>query len=225
MSEKNASSSLRELLCALVLGAVGCLGILPVSAHGSDLFASLAWIALAAAPLGASARALGVRLVPYGFVAPGVWMAGVACLDAAIVRDLPTPLWGALAWSGLYAGGWALAAAFARNRWRVVFALTLAVALLAALPEKGGLAREPWDGEFVATTLDLSPVALVTESSGAIDWPWAKSHYATLGVDRFERRPFRGRLAGPVALVVGCVLAWLARTFARSREPAVRPAE
>jgi hypothetical protein len=225
MSEKSASSSLRELSLALVLGAVGCLGCLPVSSRGPDLFAALAWIALSAAPLGALARALGVRLLPYGFVAPGVWMAAVACLDAVHVRDLPTPFWGALAWSGLYAAGWAIAAVCVRRRLHVVFALACSTALLAGLPEKGGLAHEPWDGEFVAATLALSPVALVTESAGAIDWPWAKSHYAALGVDRFERSPFRGRLAGPVALVVGCALAWLARTLARSREPAARPAE
>ncbi|MBI5433302.1 MAG: hypothetical protein HZA52_10785 [Planctomycetes bacterium] len=225
MSEKRAVTGLRELLIALALGVVGSLGALPVSARGPDLFAALAWIALGAAPLGALARALDVRLLPYGVVAPAVWMGAVAVLDAAVARDLPTPFWAAWVWTGLFAAGWGVATlAGTRRAWAPAGLLCLS-ALLVALPEKGRFASEPWPAPVVARTLELSPLAWVTESAGAIDWPWQKSHYDALGVDRFERRAFRGPLAGPVALVVGCALAWLAAAFTRSREPSPRPAE
>lgn len=223
MNETSAASGLRELLVALALGALGALGCLPVSQRGGDLFAALAWIALIAAAAGALARSANVRLWPYGFVAPGVWMGAIAWLDASSARDLPTPLWGALVWTGLFAGGYGVATLCRARRAWAAPALLVAAAALSALPEKGGLAREPWPEGFTQRALDLSPVAWVSDSSGAIDWPWQKSHYAALGVDRFQRREFRGALAGPVALVVGCALAWLAAVLTRA--PASRPAE
>jgi hypothetical protein len=225
MQPESGSKGLRELALALLLGGVGSLGALPLGGRTPELFAALAWIAIAAAPLGALACALGVRLAPYGLVAPAIWMAAIAWLDAAVARDLATPLWGALAWSGLYAFGWALARFATERRAWVAPALACATLALSALPEKAHLAREPWPAEVTAWTLDASPLAWVTESAGAIDWPWQKSHYAALGIDRFERRAFRGRLAGPVLLVVGCALAWLAAALRRPRPSAPRPAE
>jgi hypothetical protein len=36
---------------------------------------------------------------------------------------------------------------------------------------------------------------------------WRAEVYEPVGIDRFVRRPYRGALAGPSTLVVGCLLA------------------
>jgi hypothetical protein len=47
----------------------------------------------------------------------------------------------------------------------------------------------------------------VCESAGVRDWMWRAEVYEPVGIDRFVRRPYRGALAGPSTLVVGCLLA------------------
>jgi hypothetical protein len=207
----------RELAIALAIGAIGALAAFDASPAGPDPLAALTWIATIAVAGGALAATLGVRLLPYGLVAPGTWMIVIALVGASSRRELPTPLYAALAWTGLFAAGHATSALF-RRRWCAMATVLLASACLIGLPGKGGLAREPWPGEVARRLLDVSPAALVCESAGVTDWMWRRGNYAFVGVDRFQREPWRGELAGPTVLVLGCLVALGARAVERSRD-------
>ncbi len=214
---KSDPRATRELLIALALGAFGALGALPVTRNGADPLALLTWLALIAIPSGALAAALDVRLLPFGVAAPGVWMGVLVSVAATSERVLPTPFFAALVWSGLYVGGHALARFLRRSRFAFSAALLLASAALIGLPSKAGLASEPWPSSTARLALDLSPAALLCESAGASDWMWHRGNYANVGIDRFQREPWRGKMAGPIALVAGCLLALGAHFLERAR--------
>jgi hypothetical protein len=210
-----------SLVLALVLGGVGALGALPSRSGTCDPLALLTWLALVAAPAGFLFGAGGHELVRFGAVAPGTWMVVLALVDAPTERGLATPLFAALAWSGLFAGGAGLGRLFPRAAWRGAGLLLLLAALLAGLPGRAGIGTRPWPPAAAARLLDLSPVALVCESAGVRDWMWRAEVYEPVGVDRFARRPFRGSLAGPGTLVVGCLLAVIGAR--RGRRAAAAP--
>ncbi len=199
-------SPLARLGLALLVAGLGALG---AAVGEPDPVRLLIWLALVAAAAGYLLGALGVGLLPYGIVAPGVWMVVLVGLDGVAERDLPTPLWAALGWTGLFAVGVALGRVGRRvlpgSTWSGAGALLLAAALTTGLAGRGGLGDRPWPPEAARRLLDLSPATLLVESAG-VDWMRHPAVYDAAGTDRFERAPYRGSLAGPLTFVVGCLL-------------------
>jgi hypothetical protein len=217
--EPGSARSLAIVLLVAAGGLLGALGTLDERAgagRAADPVALLAWLSIYALPAGWLVRGLGPRLVPFGIAAPGAWMAVLALVDERSALDLPTPLWAALVWSGAFAAGHGLAGLLgpasgtAARTWGGAGVLLLLGGLLAGLPGAGGAAARPWPPAAARRLLDLSPASVVIESAG-VDWMRHPALYDPVGTDRFLRRPHRGALAGPVALVLGCLLAAGAR--------------
>lgn len=203
----------RDLGAAFALAALGSLGALPATPAGPDPVATLAWIALAAAPIGVGAGAIGLRAWPLAPVIPALWMVVLTMVDATSPRDLPTPGWAALAWTGLFAVG------FAFGRRAPLHAFTLAAssfgacALLAALPSGFWVLEKPWPPAYAARLLDLSPVTLLAECAG-LDWLRHAAVYESAGtadIDPELRSAYRGVLAGPASFLVGCATVAIVR--------------
>jgi hypothetical protein len=225
---RSPEAPLRRLGIALALaavGSIGALGSVGVIWGAADPVALLLWISLSSVACGYLAGALGAGLVPYGVVAPATWMVVLVALAGVSERDVPTPFWAALVWTGFFAGGAGLgrlgrrrgaAAAWSGAGW-----LLLLSALLVALPARGACSGRPWPPRTASALLDLSPASLVLESAG-IDWMRHPAVYDPVGTDRFERAPYRGTLAGPLVLLVGCVLA--AGCYGRERSLRTEPA-
>lgn len=186
--------------------------------------AILAWLALLAPAAGAALGRIGVGLVPFALAVPASWSLVLALAGTA----LPTPLWALLAVAGLFAGGHALGRAASRGEavggaapWRAAGLLLLLA--LAATGASVGFGLSAASGgpppRWVTAALDVSPVGLVAECAG-VDWSRAQPEvYARSGVEWVPRRPWRGSLAGPAVLVVGCALSWLAAAIRRTRPP------
>ncbi len=209
----------RDLLLVLAVAAVGALGALPGSAGRPDPLAWLAWIALCSAAAGFYCGAAGVRLGPLALVPPAVWMGVLGLVDGASPRDLPSPGWAALAWTGLFAAGFGIGRAFPDRRHGGAGALLLLAASLAALPIGAGLLAEPLSPAVVTHLLDASPATLLAECAG-VDWMRHPAVYAAAGtadIDPALRVAYRGALAGPIAFVVGCALAAAGEAIARAR--------
>jgi len=206
-------------LALAALALAGALGAWPL-AGAADPIADLFWIAVLAPAAGALAAAAGLALVPLGWLVPVLWCAPI--WFAAGAHPLPSLGWSALAWSGLYAAGSAWGS-FVRERgtsaWAAAAGALALTGVLALLPARAALGARPWPANVARTLLDLSPSALVIECAG-VDWMRQPAVYDPVGSDRFERRAWRGELAGPAALVLGCALAAVAH-FAGRRT--VRP--
>ena len=211
--------SLRDFAVPLSLAAVGALGALPGSRGGPDPVALLAWLALLAAPAGFACGNFGARHWALSAIPPAAWMGLLAIVDGLSARDLPSPTWAALAWTGLYAAGYGAGRLAPRAGFSGVGALFLAGALLAALPILPGFLGAPLPPKIAAQLLDLSPATLLAESAG-LDWMRHPAIYAPAGaadIDPATRVAYRGALAGPLAFVVGCALAVLGEGIARAR--------
>jgi len=218
-----APGALESLVLSLAVAAVGCAVALRPAAT-ADSVGLLLWLAVFAPAGGFLLAGLGVRWWPFAAAAPGVWMLALVAVDARSARNLPAPLWGALVFAGLFGLGWGAGRLLARGAPARALAgagvVGLAAAALVALPTKGapggdGRAGEPWSPATARVLLDLSPATLLVESSG-VDWMRHPAVYETVRADRFERLPYRGALAGPLALVVGCLVALGAGLATRS---------
>jgi len=208
---------LASLLLGLLLGA---LGSLPAWFGGRDSFALLAWLACVAPASGAFLGALGVDPLRFAAVAPALWAVALALLGASEEQaQLPTPVWGALAWTGLFFGGLGLGR-LARAPATSAAALLLLCALLIGLPGRGGLAGEPWPGRAASVLLDLSPFVLLGECSGARDLAWHRSLYSAAGTDRFQRAPWDPPWTGSLLLALG--LGWAVFADRRAQAAAAR---
>jgi hypothetical protein len=208
----------RQLLLALGFGAIGALGVLP-GEHGPDPLAALAWIAIVALPCGIGCGALALRPWPFAASVPALWMTALALAGATSERALPTPVWAALCWSGIFAAGWGIGRASGSGARAAAAGLCLSV-LLAALPTAGAFLGRPWPPRAAARLLDLSPVSVCMESAG-VDWlrhPAVYEPAGALDIDPGLRQPFRGGLAGPALLLLGCALAALVAVRTRARE-------
>ena len=220
--------SLRDFAIPLSLAAVGALGALPGSRSGPDPVALLAWLALWSAPAGFACGSFGARHGALSAIPPAAWMGLVAVVDGLSPRDLPSPAWAALAWTGLYAAGHGASRLAPRAGAAGVGALFLLGALLAALPILPGFLGQPWPPAVAARLLDFSPATLLAECAG-LDWMRHPAIYAPAGaadIDPATRVAYRGALAGPLAFVVGCALATLGEGIARARarKPTPEPA-
>ena len=199
-----------KLGIAIAVAAAGALGAFGALAGEPDPVRFLVWLSVVSLAGGVVAGGLGANLFPYGLAAPGLWMIALVVVDGRAVRDVPAPHWSALAWTGLFAAGTALGVALRRAgggaTWAGAGAALLAAGLLVVLPGRAAWAERPWPPAAARALLDLSPATLVVESGG-IDWMRHASVYDPVGTDRFERTPYHGPLAGPLVLLVGCLLA------------------
>ena len=215
----------RQLIAALALGLLGLCGALP-GERGPDALVCAGWVALIALPAGIASGALALRPWPFAAAVPALWMIELGVVTTLSERELPTPIWAALVWTGMYAAGFGLARAWTLEPLRAAALALVVVALLAGLPSLGartGRAFPPW---LSARLIDLSPLSVCLESAG-VDWMRHPALYepaGTLDIDPGMREPYRGRLAGPALLLVGCLLAaageWLARRRAGLQGPA-----
>ena len=216
MSTRTAA---RDFLLPLALAAAGALGALPGSRSGADPVALLAWISILSAAAGFLGGAAGIRHAALAVLPPAAWMGLAAVVDGLSPRDLPAPAWAALAWSGLYAGGFGLGRLSRGGAVAGASVLLLLASLLAALPILSGSLGAPLPPPVEARLLDLSPATLVEECAG-IDWMRHPAIYDGAGsadIDPSLRLPYRGSLAGPIAFVVGCLLAAAGEGIARAR--------
>ena len=210
----------RPLLLALAFGALGALGTFP-GEHGPDPLAALAWIAIIALPCGIGCGVLALRAWPFAASVPALWMSALALAGVGSDRALATPVWAALAWTGIFAAGWGIGRLCESGVRASAAGLCLSV-LLAVLPGAGEFLGQPWPPKVAARLLDLSPVGVCTESAG-VDWMRQPSVYEPAGaldIDPGLRRPWRGKLAGPGLLMLGCALAALGAARARARDRA-----
>jgi hypothetical protein len=219
----------RDFAVPLAVAAAGALGAIP-SRSGSDPVALVAWISIWSAAGGFLCASGGVRRLAFVALPPAAWMVLVAGVDAASPRDLPSAAWAALAWSGLFAGGFGVgrlaaptstptSASTSDSGIAGACVLFLIAALLAALPILPGRLGAPLSPPVEARLLDLSPATLVEECAG-LDWMRHPAIYDAAGsadIDPSLRLPYRGRLAGPITFVVGCLLAAIGEGIARAR--------
>ncbi len=211
--------SARSLSIAFAIAAVGALGALPGSRSGPDPIALLAWLSLWSLPAGFAYGAAGLPLWPLAPVVPALWMALVALVDGVSMRDLASPAWCALAFSGLFAAGVGVGRLAPRSLWLGVGALLLLCGFLAMLPAGAGVLDRPWPPRVSALLLDFSPTTLLVECAG-VDWMRHPAMYdaaATADIDPSLRTAWRGILAGPASFLLGCCLAVAGDRIARTR--------
>ncbi|HUR28113.1 MAG TPA: hypothetical protein VM509_07995 [Planctomycetota bacterium] len=193
----------------------------------------LAWLAWVAPVSGAVLGAANVDPLRFGAVAPALWAVALALSEAAAERaSLPTPAWGALAWTGLFYAGMSVGAlgrreaTFSASAAARVASVALVAALLIGLPTRGGVETTPWPPRAASVLLDVSPFVFLGECSGVRDMAWHRSFYSTVGTDRFQRSPWNAPWAAGSLFAVGLCCAWLAdrrRSCARDVEPAASP--
>ncbi len=206
----------RNQLATLVACALaGAFGLLPGAAGARDPVTLLGWLALLAPVAGALCAARGPGLFPFGLAVPAAWILMLVFALAEARVALATPSFAACALGGLFAAGWALGRR-ARMPLRAagflfLLGLVLAGAASGAGLLAGGAELARIHPAAAGWLLDLSPLVLVFDCAG---WDWTHAQpevYARSGVEWFQRHPYRGNLAGPAVLVVGCALARLAR--------------
>ena len=220
-SRTSSPAAARSIGIWAAVALAGSLGALPGPSGVPDAVACLVWLALVAAPLGYLGAALELRLFPWGLGACAAWLAAAGLAGVASGRALPALLWPALAWTGLYIGGHGLGLRLAGRvgAWRGAALLLLLGALQSGLPGRGGLPGAPWPEPLARALLDAAPTTLLVESAG-VDWMRHPGIYDSVASDRFERQAWRGVLAGPAVLLVGCLLASAALAWrARSSRP------
>ncbi len=193
-------SQLRSLCLGLGLGA---LGSLPAWVHGCEPFSLLAWLAWVAPLAGVFLGAAGIDPLRFGAVAPALWAVAMALLGAAEERaSLPSPAWGALAWTGLCFIGMGIGA-LGRCAAASAALVALTGVLLFGLPSRAGIEGEPWPARAASVLLDLSPFVFLAECSGVRDMAWHRSLYASVGTDRFQRAPWNPPWASGGTFAVG----------------------
>jgi len=215
MSSRTVASDFAIPLAVAAAGALGALG-------AADPVALLVWISIWSAAAGAICGATSVRHVALAAVPPAAWMGIAAVVDGSSARDLPSPAWAALAWSGLYAAGFGVGRLARGRTFAVAGVLFLLASLLALLPILPGTLGAPLPPPVEARLLDLAPATLVVECAG-VDWMRHPAIYDAAGtadIDPSLRLPYRGSLAGPIAFVVGCLLAAAGEGIARARSKA-----
>jgi len=196
--------------CALA----GALGALPGAAGALDPVTVLGWMALCAPAAGAACGARGIALLP-GALVPATWMLQLAWVQSGAERGFATLGWAGCALSGLFALGLALGrrarSALPTAGALLFLGLVLSSAALGFGLVAGGAELARSHPHLAARLLDASPLVLVFDCAG---WDWVHAQpevYADAGVEWLQRRAYRGNLAGPAVLVVGCLLAILAR--------------
>jgi len=212
----------RTLFGALLLAG---LGFLPAG-QGPDIF--LAWACLLAPALGGFVGAAGIGLL-WGATVPAGLTLGLVWSDLFSPVDLPTPLWAALFVAGLFLCGMALGRLFPGSGVPLAGLVMFLGLLASGLSIQGGFAGPggSWARThpgLAALFLELSPLVWAYDCAG-LDWTHAQEDmYRLSGVEWFGRRAWRGTLAGPFSIVVGCTLFLLASMLQNSSRSWIRSA-
>ncbi|MBL8862964.1 MAG: hypothetical protein JNK02_13280 [Planctomycetes bacterium] len=208
----------RAFLGALGIAALALPGAWPGSRGVPDPVALLVWLACCAPAAGALAGGARLPAWPFAAAIPGAWAILFALVAALAPRDLATPAYAVLAAAGLFASGYAVGRLLRPEQACVAAAsLFLASTALVLAPLAGGWLRAPWPGPISGLLLDLSPATLLAECAG-LDWLRHPAVYDAAGaadLDPRLRAPYRPELAGGLALVMGCGLAYLAARIVR----------
>jgi len=206
-----------SLVAALAWCALGALPAALVWTSDVDPLVFLVWLGIWSAPIGAgSARLAGVA-------AASIPLAWCALLWISAAGALPAPHWAALVVLGLYAAGWGIGQFGSHAHAGCPLACLVVTLGLFLAPRGFGVS----DGAVLpaatrARLLDASPVAWVVESAG-VDWmrqPATYERAGSSGIGPDLRTAYRGSLAAPLVLLVGCVVALAGRRL-RARRPQV----
>lgn len=200
-------------------GALALAGLLPIVATREPV-ALVAWFALVAP--GAGVLASSLPAWPWAPMVPAAWMAALALATIDAERVLPTPAFAAALWTGLFFAGHGFGRVVRDSGARVAALTTLLSFALAALPVGLGLVDAPFPSAWTARFLLFSPVRWALECAG-VDWLHHAAFYERartfdLGPELLARP--RPALAGALALVVGCLVAWAGSRVSRAANPA-----
>ncbi|MBK7877185.1 MAG: hypothetical protein IPJ77_15825 [Planctomycetes bacterium] len=203
--------------------ALALLGLAPLVATREPV-ALVAWFALVAPGAGVLAGAARLPAWPWAPVVPALWMAALALATADGARVVPTPAFAAGVWSGLYLAGFGAGRIAGPSGPRLAAAVTLALAALVGVPIGLGLCDAPLPPEWTARVMRLSPLTWTLEAA-SVDWLrhaafYERAHAFDLGPELIGRP--RPALAGGLALVLGCLAAWVGIRVSRagSTDPA-----
>lgn len=179
-----------------------CAGLLPLALGVRGSLGMIAWWALLAPSLGIWCGARGLSAWPFAVLVPASWM---LALPFTITTEfiLPDPAWGIVALTGLFAMGLGIGR-FVRRPATAFGASFALIAILAGLPFiSAPLARR--SPAWAARVFDVSVVTFAMECAG-VDWSRHRAIYDAAGTEWFSdrRAPYGGKLAGPVALLLGC---------------------
>ena len=210
-----------------LLVALGCsvVALVPFLLGQFDSVLWTVWVAVISLPTGAFAGACRLKAWPFGLAIPGTWMVILAWLEVSSGGTLPEPAWGAAAWSGLFVVGMALGALVGSNAFRCAAGGLVLTVLSSALPVSGAPSLGLYGGRSLgqvapsaaAAAFDTSPITLVMESAG-VDWMRHRAVYDSAGTEWFSdrRKPYRGKLAASLILLVGYLGILLSRSRARA---------
>jgi hypothetical protein len=224
-SQPAARVTAADLGVVLLLAVIGALGALPGSHATPDPVGLLCWLALWSLPAGWLCGSSRIALLPAAAAVPAIWMVALGIVDAASDRDLPSPAWAALAWTGLFALGVGLARGIGRARWSGAGVLFLGVLAASALPLVGEWTTRPFSPAARALAIDLSPATLLAECAG-LDWlrhPVLYELAGTADIDPVLRSAWSASLAGPAVFLLGCAIAAVGDRIARRRHDSSDP--
>jgi len=195
---------------------------------GMDPIALLSFQALIAPAVGFALARAGCSMGS-GAATSVLWSLAVLA-SAELAGGMPAPLWGSCVVIGLLYAGFGLG--YVDGRGARAFGVgarlcLLFTALVAALPLSGALGgggaplaeRHPG---LAALLLDASPVGLALECAG-VDWMHGDARVYRhggvewLGGPDVVRRPWRGMVAGPAVLLVGCAIGAMLASCTRRR--------
>ncbi len=197
----------------LEVSLCACAGLLPLALGVRGSLGMIAWWALLAPSLGIWCGARGLSAWPFAVLLPASWML-VLPFTNTTEFILPDPAWGIVALTGLFATGLGIGR-FARRPATAFGASFALIAILAGLPFiSAPLARQ--SPAWAARVFDASVVTFAMECAG-VDWSRHRAIYDAAGTEWFSdrRAPYRGKLAGPVALLLGCASWTLGRRRVR----------
>ena len=225
LDQKNALEPGQGRLLAIAF-LLAVLGLLP---RADDPVAYLAWAALSAPAVGVLVGAHGIGAF-YGATVAASYTLGLIWSDVLGEADLPRPLWAALLVTGLYLCGMGLGRLVPGRGIPLAGIVLLGGVLLSGASVQWGLGGEDsgsWAARYpglARVLLELSPLVLAYDCAG-LDWTHAQPEmYRLSGVEWFVRRPWRGILAGPLSIVVGCAFLLLSRRIPARVPPSSGPA-
>ena len=225
LDQKNALEPGQGRILAIAF-LLALLGLLP---RANDPVAFLAWATLSAPAVGVLVGSYGIGAF-YGATVAAGYTLGLIWSDVLGEADLPQPLWAALLVAGLYLSGMGLGRRVPGRGLPAAGVVLLGGLLLSGASVQWGLGGDEagsWAARYPGLArvfLEASPLVLAYDCAG-VDWTHGQADmYRLSGVEWFVRRPWRGILAGPLSIVVGCALLLHSRRIPAPVPPSSGPA-